>query len=154
MHARTATCFAGGRGRSPLSNDAAYCSAFCRSSSVTLTATSLAGGWALRTCKRLAAEIISPRSLVLAQLRFEPLEGVAVGRRVERVRRVVPAQLRGVRRGVDDVQQCASRNDLVAPPVLEQQAARPREPDVTDRVDARQNSPHLPSQRRRRVGDV
>src|SRR3954453_2212905 len=37
MHARTATCFAGGRGSSPLSNDAAYCSAFCRSSSVTLT---------------------------------------------------------------------------------------------------------------------
>src|ERR1700733_377129 len=39
MHATTATFLAGGRGRSALSNDAAYCSLLARRSSVALTGT-------------------------------------------------------------------------------------------------------------------
>src|SRR3954464_15266876 len=38
MQASTATRFAGGIGKPPLSNDSAYCSALARSSSVTLMA--------------------------------------------------------------------------------------------------------------------
>src|SRR3954447_25261776 len=136
MQARTATCFAGGRGSSPLSNDAAYCSAFCRSSSVTLTRCLLWPGDGRKGDVNAAAPRLFRRALlVLAQLRCEPLERVAVRRRIERVRCVVPANLRGVRRRVDDVQQRAPRNDLVALSVLEQQPAGPREPHVTDRVD-------------------